>query len=116
MAIMDVFDKVKKQRKKAEQKKALKNVAVGAALGATVGAVAGVLLAPKSGKETREDLANATKEGIEKAKVKAEEAKIKAVEVVAEVKSKVKQKMGKTDPCDCGCSEASAASNEEPEK
>ena len=56
MAILEVFEKVKKQRKAAEKKKALKNVAVGAAIGATVGAVAGVLLAPKSGKETREEL------------------------------------------------------------
>ena len=78
MAILEVFEKVKKQRKKAEQKKVLKNVAVGAAVGATVGAVAGVLLAPKSGKETREDIANATKESVEKAKMKLEEAKGKA--------------------------------------
>ena len=67
MAILEVFEKAKKQRKAAEQKKALKNVAVGAAIGATVGAVAGVLLAPKSGKETREELAQAAKEAVEKA-------------------------------------------------
>ena len=68
MAILEVFEKAKKQRKAAEKKKALKNVAVGAAIGATVGAVAGVLLAPKAGKETREDLAQAAKEAVEKAK------------------------------------------------
>ena len=34
MAILEVFEKAKKQRKAAEQKKALKNVAVGAAIAA----------------------------------------------------------------------------------
>jgi len=33
-----------------------KDVAAGVAVGAIIGALAGVLLAPKSGKETREDL------------------------------------------------------------
>jgi len=82
MAILEMFEKVKKQRKAAEQKKALKNVAVGAALGATVGAVAGILLAPKSGKETREEIALAAKDAVEKAKEKIEEAKVKAEEAV----------------------------------
>lgn len=93
MAILDVFEKVKKQRKAAEQKKALKNVAVGAALGATVGAVAGVLLAPKSGKETREELAVKAKEAVEKAKEKIDEIKEKTGEVVDEIKNQVKQKI-----------------------
>ena len=103
MAILEVFEKVKKQRKAAEQKKVLKNVAVGAALGATVGAVAGVLLAPKSGKETREDLALAAKEAVEKAKEKIEVVKEKAEEVVEEVKGQVKKKM---ETCECGCSDS----------
>ena len=57
MAILEVFEKVTKKRKAAEQKKTMKNVAVGAAIGVTVGAVAGVLLAPKAGKASGEDLA-----------------------------------------------------------
>lgn len=45
-------------------------------LGASVGLGLGILFAPKSGKETREDLANKTKELIEKAKeVDVEEVK-----------------------------------------
>ena len=96
MAILEVFEKAKKQRKAAEQKKALKNVAVGAAIGATVGAVAGVLLAPKSGKETREELAHAAKEAVEKAKEKLEEVKEKAGEVAENEKLKMEN-------CHCGC-------------
>jgi len=38
------------------EKKVRKQVAVGATVGLTVGAVAGVLLAPKAGKEIREEL------------------------------------------------------------
>lgn len=38
-------------------KKTMKGVGVGLAVGAIAGAIAGVLLAPKSGKETRADIA-----------------------------------------------------------
>lgn len=54
--------------------------ALGALIGAAVGVVAGVLTAPKSGKETRADL-----------KVKADEAKQKANQAVADVKAKGQQ-------------------------
>jgi len=73
--------------------------ALGAIIGAVTGFAAGLLTAPKSGKETREELKEAalkTKETVtteaEKAKVvaiqKAEEAKLKAEEVVSDVKAK----------------------------
>jgi gas vesicle protein len=39
-------------------KKTMKGVGVGLAVGALAGAVAGILFAPKSGKETRADIAN----------------------------------------------------------
>jgi gas vesicle protein len=53
---------------------------IGAAVGLTVGAVAGILLTPKSGKETREDIANAAKELPGRAKGVLERAKEKVVE------------------------------------
>ena len=62
MSVMDLIEKGKRARRRKQREKALKTAAIGAAVGVTVGAVAGVLLAPKSGKETREDLANAAKE------------------------------------------------------
>ncbi|MGL6057851.1 MAG: YtxH domain-containing protein [Culicoidibacterales bacterium] len=73
-----------------------KKFLVGAFLGAAAGAVAGVLLAPKSGKETREDLAEKaeelktmTPEEIkEKAIEKAHEFKDIAVEKAEELKEK----------------------------
>ena len=74
-----------------------KKFVLGAFLGIAAGAVAGVLLAPKSGKETREDLAEKaeelktmTPEEIkEKALEKAEEMKEKAFEKAEELKEKV---------------------------
>lgn len=51
--------------------------ALGALFGAAIGMVAGILTAPKSGKETREDL-----------KVKANEAKDKANKAIAAAKVK----------------------------
>ncbi|MGL4953192.1 MAG: YtxH domain-containing protein [Culicoidibacterales bacterium] len=73
-----------------------KKFLVGAFLGAAAGALAGVLLAPKSGKETREDLAEKaeelktmTPEEIkEKAIEKAHEFKDIAVEKAEEMKEK----------------------------
>lgn len=45
-------------------------IATGAAIGAVVGFVAGILLAPKSGKETREDIKNAANKAIKIAEEK----------------------------------------------
>lgn len=77
--VKDLLEKGKKEKKKAAAKKAAKGAAVGAAVGTAVGVAAGVLLAPKAGKETREDLAKKAKEtgeGIaKKAKVAVENIK-----------------------------------------
>ncbi|MFZ2544957.1 MAG: YtxH domain-containing protein [Candidatus Saccharimonadales bacterium] len=54
----------------------VKRFPIGAIIGAVAGVVAGVLVAPKSGKETREDL-----------KVRADELKIKAIKTADETKS-----------------------------
>lgn len=61
--------------------------ALGAIFGAIAGAVAGVLMAPKSGKETREDLKAKSKDLAEDAKVVIEYAKDKAANVGETVKS-----------------------------
>lgn len=45
-------------------------IAAGIVAGSAVGVVTGLLIAPRSGKETREDIANMTKEGIETTKDK----------------------------------------------
>ena len=55
MSLIEIIEKGKKARRQKARKQAVKDAAVGAAIGLTVGAVAGVILAPKAGKETRED-------------------------------------------------------------
>lgn len=99
MSIMELIERGKRARKQKERKKFLQNVALGAAVGVTVGAVAGVLLAPKSGKETREDVVKAVKglpgkakEGIEAVKEKVEEVKKSVTEKAEDIKKSVTEK------------------------
>jgi gas vesicle protein len=73
MSILSIIEKSKKTR----QKKTRKKVLAGLAVGAVVGAAAGILLAPQSGKETRENIANAAKQLPEKAKEFADLSKAK---------------------------------------
>jgi gas vesicle protein len=59
--------------------------------GLGVGALIGVLYAPKAGKETREDLANAARDAKEKAEELVEQGKQKANEYVEQGKQYVEQ-------------------------
>ena len=52
-----------------------KDVAAGVAVGAVIGALAGILLAPKSGKETREDLKKFAEDTKQKLTTKLESMK-----------------------------------------
>jgi len=87
-------------KKKSSKKQTAKNVAIGAGIGTAVGVTAGMLLAPKSGKETREDIANTTKKTLENVKDGLDVAKDKLEDIV---------KKGKG----CCCSEAAATTEEE---
>lgn len=88
MTIKDLLEKGKKDRQRKARNKTLKDTAIGAAIGVSVGAAAGVLLAPKSGKETREDIAKGARELPEKAQELVEKTKVK----VAEAKEKVNER------------------------
>ena len=57
-------------------------------VGGAIGAVAGILLAPKSGKETREMLANSAQEMIKRADETADRIKSKADDAVSELQKK----------------------------
>jgi gas vesicle protein len=62
MSIKDLLMQNRINAQNEAKKKAMKSAAIGAGIGAAVGVTAGVLLAPKSGKETREELAKHIKE------------------------------------------------------
>src|SRR5664280_475108 len=81
MSLMDLLPKVKLERESEVRKK----VAIGATVGLTVGAVAGVLLAPKAGKETRDELMKTIHELPEKAKPFSDKAR----KVVEETTGKI---------------------------
>ena len=87
MSIMDLIEKGKNAVNKRHSKKGLNDTMIGATLGFATGVVTGVLLAPKSGRETREDITNATKQ----LPVKAKEVLGKAKEKVKETKEKLKE-------------------------
>lgn len=56
MILNDLVDLVGKKKRKKEGVKAAQRFALGMGVVAAVGVTTGILLAPKSGKETREDL------------------------------------------------------------
>lgn len=83
MSFKDLLPKTK-----AEQEKDLrKNTAIAATIGIAVGAAAGVLLAPKAGKETRQEIAANTQEMLDKVKefsANSQEAVVEAKEELTE--------------------------------
>lgn len=68
MMIKDLLDITGKERKKKQRIKNAKVLAAGIGIAATAGAVAGVLLAPKSGKETRKDIKDKATDAVETTK------------------------------------------------
>ena len=84
---MSIYDLINKKKKK-QKAKMVKTAALTAALEVTAGATAGVLFAPKSGKETRENIAN-----------KSSETKDKLVEKTKATKATISKKVseGKKD-------------------
>lgn len=88
MGLKDIIEKNKKERAKKERKKVVKKVAIGSISGLLAGMVGGVLFAPKSGRETREEISNASKEAAQNAKNKANDLKSKTEETADTLKNK----------------------------
>ena len=97
--LTDFFEKKRKERERLQQKElqkrqlqTVKKVAIGTILGSIAGAVSGVLFAPKSGKETRKDIADAAKNVAGNVKENISDAmdvaKQKADNITREIKSK----------------------------
>ena len=66
----------------------------GFTIGAALGAITGILLAPKSGEETREMLSDTAKEVLEKTDEKVKDIQDKAETVVSELQKKGDEIMG----------------------
>lgn len=68
-------------------KKTTKRLAVGAAVAGVAGYVAGILTAPKSGKETREDIKTATSKAITEAEKKLKALHSELSDIIDKAKS-----------------------------
>lgn len=75
MNLLKKLEANKKAKARKEKIKIVKKFAIGTTLGAIAGVVSGVLLAPKSGKETREDISKTAKDISENVKIKSIEIK-----------------------------------------
>ncbi|MBL4932197.1 YtxH domain-containing protein [Clostridium paridis] len=87
------------EKRKAQQRKkkieTAKKVTLGAAAGVTAGVVGGILLAPKSGKETRNDIKEGYSKANENIKLKVEEAKNLAMDKKETTVSNIKEAKSK---------------------
>ena len=93
MIIKDLIHLVYKEKRKKDRAKVVQNIAVGMGVVAVAGVATGILIAPKSGKELREDMkkkaintVETLKEKVEDVKDKMEDAKEKTEEVNKEIK------------------------------
>lgn len=81
-----------------EDRSVLLSVLAGIGIGAIVGAVVGLLLAPKSGVETREDLAKA----VEKLKESVADLAHRVKPALETVATTIRQKAGAGEPAEAG--------------
>ena len=80
---MALYNLIEKKRKE-NRKKVVKTAAVSTLVGGTIGVLSGVLLAPKSGKDTREDI-----------KGKINDVKIKTIDQSEALKNNIKEAKNK---------------------
>lgn len=80
---MALYNLIEKKRKE-KRKKIVKTAAVSTLVGGTLGVLSGVLLAPKSGKDTREDI-----------KEKMNDIKVKTIDQSENLKNNVKEAKNK---------------------
>lgn len=80
MLIKDLLDISGKERKKKQRAQNAKKLAAGIGIAATVGVAAGILLAPKSGKEIRQDIKDKAEDAVDTTK----DVLHKKVEIVKE--------------------------------
>jgi gas vesicle protein len=101
MILRNLLDLVSKEKRKKERVKAVQKFAVGIGAVAAVGVATGILFAPKSGKETREDLKKKAVYTVETIKdtvrKKAETVKDSAAHAAQEVRNVMKVVHGKTE-------------------
>lgn len=108
MFLKDTIDRMRTEREREERRKRAGKFVLGAALGTAAGAAAGLLFAPRSGKETREQIASKTNEALDTVrdnldetrqmlagqKERVSDAARRYVEAVKEIPEAVEEKEG----------------------
>lgn len=87
MRLLELLNEKKERERRQKKIDAAKKFA----FGSIIGAITGIMLAPKSGKETRQDIANKTKEVTENAKNSIKDSIGTIKEVEGKVKERVKE-------------------------
>lgn len=72
-----------------------KGIAIGAAIGAVVGVVTGILIAPKSGKETRNDIKKGAQHALSKIEHEAQKVQNETKDLLAKAEEKLASLKGK---------------------
>lgn len=94
MILNEAINQVKELRRsraKALRRNRTKNMVIGAGIGTAVGVAAGILFAPKSGKETRQIIADRTSETVINLKESVEAAKDRISASAAEKGSRLRK-------------------------
>lgn len=95
MFIKEILEGIGKEKRRNQRIQNAKRLAIGIGAGAAAGFVAGILLAPKSGKETREDIKEKAEEVVENTKEtvtgKARSLKESTVEAVKGISNVLKE-------------------------
>lgn len=88
MILRDLLELVSKEKRRKERLKKAQKFAVGMGVVAAAGVATGILIAPKSGKETREDLKNKAVKAVETIKDSAAHAAEEVSNVIKDVHAK----------------------------
>ncbi|MBZ9688732.1 YtxH domain-containing protein [Clostridium estertheticum] len=92
MILTKWYEKRKKEKQRKLKIQTAKKILIGTAAGSVSGLLGGLLFSPKSGKETRKDIANSSKEITNNIKEKTIELKENINDNVTDAKVKIKQK------------------------
>ncbi|MGG5460523.1 YtxH domain-containing protein [Clostridium sp. B9] len=98
MSLSRLIEEKRKAKARVERNKKAKVAVTGAAVGTLAGVLGGLLFAPKSGKETRNDIKEGSKKAVQKINDKTVELKdnlntqvVKGKDNICEAKSKIKE-------------------------
>jgi gas vesicle protein len=89
--LINQVNKTRRSRAKALRRDRTKNMVIGVGIGTAVGAAAGILFAPKSGKETRQIIADRTSEAVVNLKESVAAAKERIAASAAEKSSMLRE-------------------------